>query len=257
MLQQVSSEKVIVVGDQAGASLLLETLLITHDPSMFEITSGGDDQQPIAPELPRPAGIIFSSPLVTDKHDSESWKTNQKYDYVTESTAKVTIKDYFEPVNEDLIDEEEQWAQRILGVLNLQTGFSEFLSNHLLMFVGHLEVFRDDVLLLASKAEQDGIHCQTVIENYVHNWFCVRELVNDKSVLQKADATFADFCARVIGKQQLVENSSHSEEDSSTAKRRSSSMQTGLSNLSLLDKSDDDDDSVTNKQGSSSSLPVS
>lgn len=226
LIQQlnVSSEKIVVIGDQAGASLLLETLFITHDPNMFEITAG-DECEPIVPELPRPAGIVFISPLVTDQITSESWKVNQKYDYITEYTAKVTIKDYFEPIKEELLDEEEQSAQRILGVLKLHTGFSEFLSKDLLMYVGNLEVFRDDALLLASKAEQDGINCQIVMENYVHNWFCVRELVKDKLDLKRADDTLADFCARVIGKeanndvppgkQEYLDSISEEEEDDS------------------------------------------
>lgn len=232
LIQQlnVSSEKIVVIGDQAGASLLLETLFITHDPNMFEITAG-DDDQPIVPELPRPIGIVFISPLVTDQFTSESWRVNQKYDYVTDYTAKITMKDYFPPINEQLLDEEEQSAQRILGVLNLETGFMEFLSKDLLMFVGNLEVFRDDALLLAAKAEQDGINCQTVLEECVHNWFCIRELVKDKSILKRADDTLADFCARVIGhkvkagdEEPLQESFDTSSKDTDDLKQDSNSL---------------------------------
>ncbi|KAI7907876.1 Alpha/Beta hydrolase protein [Cokeromyces recurvatus] len=194
----VKSENVIVMGDSAGAALALEMLFITHDPSMFEIViedSESAGSHPILQELPRPAGLVLISPLVTDKTNSESWKVNQKYDYITQYTAKVIKRDYFEPIHNSQ-DEEEQ--QRILGIAKLETGFKAFMTPEVLMYIGNLEVLRDDALQLAMKAEHDGVNWQTVIEDFVHDWFCVREVVKDKEAIKRADHIFADFCYRAI-----------------------------------------------------------
>lgn len=200
----IASEKIIVVGDSAGAALCLEMLFITHDPSMFEIEIADDNaQQPVLSELPRPAGTILISPLVTDQTTSESWTTNQKYDYITDYTAKVIKRDYFEPIttkkSEENDNEDEEKINQVLGIAKLQTGFSNFMSAQVLMYIGNLEVLRDDAIQLALKAEQDGVAWQTVIEDNVHDWFCVREVVKDKSTLIRADQTFADFCFKSIG----------------------------------------------------------
>lgn len=198
----VDAEKIIVTGDSAGAALLLEMLFITHDPSMFEIVTDDQQQQdgsinssgPTLSELPRPAGAVFSSPLVTDETTSESWKLNVKFDYISQYTAKVIKKDYFEPVGPDSPPDSNQ----ILGIAKLETGFRAFLPEHVLMFVGNKEVLRDDALDLARKAEDDGCQWETVVEDCVHDWFCVREVVKDKKMLIRADTTFADFCYRAV-----------------------------------------------------------
>lgn len=207
----IDSEKIIVMGDSAGAALVLEMLFITHDPSMFEIEvdeqqNNSEESQPILNELPRPAGTVLISPLVTDQTTSESWKINQKYDYITQYTAKVIKRDYFEPVKKEQDDEENNTSNQILGIAKLQTGFSAFLSPQVLMYVGNLEVLRDDAIQLALKAEQDGVAWQTVIEDNVHDWFCVREVVKDKSTIKRADQTFADFCFQAIGGSKNINN---------------------------------------------------
>jgi hypothetical protein len=171
-------------------------LFITYDPSMFEIVTEDDDNstEAVLTELPRPAGTILISPLVTDETTSESWKQNQKYDYITQYTAKVIKKDYFEPVKKG-----EEPQQQVLGIAKLNSGFQSFMSPQVLMYIGNLEVLRDDALQLAMKAEQDGVAWQTVIEDFVHDWFCVREVVKDKEALKRADDIFADFCYSSIG----------------------------------------------------------
>ncbi|KAI8079615.1 Alpha/Beta hydrolase protein [Gilbertella persicaria] len=191
----IHTDKVIAIGDSAGAALVLEMLFITHDPSMFDIVTEKEQEQGKVRELPRPAGTILISPLVTDKTDSASWQINQKYDYITEHTAKVIKRDYFPTCDK----EEEEEEQHTLGIAQLQTGFKAFLSPEVLMYIGHLEVLRDDAIQLAEKAEQDHVAWQTVIEEDVHDWFCVREVVKDKEILKRADNIFADFCYRAIG----------------------------------------------------------
>lgn len=66
------------------------------------------------------------------------------------------------------------------------------------MYIGNKEVLRDDALDLAEKAEQDGVNWETVVEDCVHDWFCVREVVKDKSICDRADVIFADFCYRAV-----------------------------------------------------------
>ncbi|KAI7892618.1 alpha/beta hydrolase fold-domain-containing protein [Mucor mucedo] len=245
----VHSEKIIVIGDSAGAALALEMLFITHDPSMFEIEvddNNSSSTQPVLTELPRPAGTVLISPLVTDETTSESWRVNQKYDYITNYTAKVIKRDYFEPTKEDEDDEDK--VNQILGIAKLQTGFSAFMSPQVLMYIGNLEVLRDDALQLALKAEQDGVAWQTVIEDNVHDWFCVREVVKDKTTIARADQTFADFCYRAIGKpvaerQQYIPTPRNS-------------LSNGLAAVKEEDESDVDDESsyLSDTTPSSSSL---
>ncbi|KAI8635850.1 Alpha/Beta hydrolase protein [Parasitella parasitica] len=195
----IDTQKIIVTGDSSGASLILEMLFITHDPSMFEIVTDDDpnneDQNiPKLNQLPRPAGAMFSSPLVTDQTKSDSWKTNVKYDYISQYTAKIIKKDYFEPPEPNAPPD----ANQVLGIANLKTGFKEFLPENVLMFVGEKETLLDDALDLAMKAENDGVIWEVVLENCVHDWFCLREVVKDKRVLNRADITFADFCYRCV-----------------------------------------------------------
>ncbi|KAG1171367.1 hypothetical protein G6F70_007063 [Rhizopus microsporus] len=196
---EVKPEKIIIVGDSAGAALLLNMLLITHDPTSFEMTKNHQ-------ALSRPAGIVLSSPFVTDKTCSESWKSNQKYDYITEYGMKVIKRDCFEDM--------QTTEYPILDITALQTEFSSFLSRKMLCFVGQLEVFRDDTLKFVNRLQQDDIDCQVVMEQCVHDWFCVREVVKNKSILRNADETFADYCfqtiqRRVDNKRDIMDNDSH------------------------------------------------
>jgi hypothetical protein len=250
----VDSEKIIVVGDSAGAALSLEMLFITHDPSMFEIEiddqNNNNNNEPVLNELPRPAGTILISPLVTDETTSESWNINQKYDYITHYTAKVIKRDYFEPVKTGGDDDDEK-ANEILGILKLNTGFAQFLSPHVLMYIGNLEVLRDDALHLAMKAEQDGVAWQTVIEDNVHDWFCVREVVKDKATITRADQTFADFCYRAIGKQHS--NTGEQQQQSYIPTPRDSVVSSGF--LAVVKEEDEDDDDTEESFYQSNSTP--
>lgn len=104
-------------------------------------------------------------------------------------------KDYFEKISE--ADGPGESSQ-ILGIAKLQTGFQAFLPPKVLMYIGNKEVLRDDALDLAEKAEHDGVAWETVMEDCVHDWFCVREVVKDRSILDRADLKFADFCYRAV-----------------------------------------------------------
>ncbi|ORX54084.1 alpha/beta-hydrolase [Hesseltinella vesiculosa] len=196
---KVDGSKIIAAGDSNGSSLVLEMLFITHDPSMFEIVT--DDPEgaaaagtPVLTELPRPAGTVLISPLVTDETTSQSWKENVKHDYVSQNTAKLIKKDYFHPLDPNSPAD----SQHVLGIMKLQTGFRAFFSPRVLLFIGNKEVMRDDALDLGAKAEQDGVDIEIVMEDCVHDWFCVREVVKDKTILDRADAIFSDFVYRSV-----------------------------------------------------------
>ncbi|CAO3607375.1 unnamed protein product [Cunninghamella echinulata] len=271
---EVNPQKIIATGDSAGAALILEMLFITHDPSMFEIVTDDIDdpnqqqqEGPLIQELPRPAGTVLVSPLVTDETTSLSWKENVKYDYISQQTAKVIKKDYFESVSQnnkknnnkkkminsnnnsnnssmkdevDTLYDEEENEKQVLGIAKLQTGFQAFLSPHVLMYIGNLEVLRDDALQIAEKAKMDGVKWTTVAEDLVHDWFCVREVVKDKSIFDRADKTFADFVYRVISEyrhqQSMIDI---------TLRRASEGLHTVMEHEedTITDDDDDDDDS--------------
>lgn len=202
---RVAPGKIITIGDSAGAALILETLFITHDPSMFEIVTDDDDTYsggPLISELPRPAGTVLVSPLVTDETAAPSWQENLKHDYISHHTAKVIKRDYF--VNDDDDDNDDPPSQEnnhVLGIAKLHTGFQAFLPTHVLMYLGNHEVLRDDALAFSYKAADDGVQWTTVMEDCVHDWFCVREVVKDKSILDRSDRAFVDFVYRAMGRQ--------------------------------------------------------
>ncbi|KAI9270450.1 Alpha/Beta hydrolase protein [Phascolomyces articulosus] len=202
----VDPSRIVAIGGSTGAALILEMLFITHDPGLFEIqvdSVEGGQAEAIAPELPRPASLVLSSPLVTDQTTSESWRTNTKYDYISQVTAKKIIDEYFDEPSPDTPPD----ANRLLGIADLQTGYNAFLPQTL-MFVGNREVLRDDALDFAHKAEQDGVQWETVVEETCHDFLFVREVVKDKKILERADEIFADFVYRtVIGPRHAEERS--------------------------------------------------
>ncbi|ORX47145.1 alpha/beta-hydrolase [Hesseltinella vesiculosa] len=243
----VNPHKVICTGDSAGASLMLEMLFITHDPSMFEIVTEDDDglddaSEPLVEELPRPAGAVFISPIVTDESTSQSWKDNVKHDYISQYTAKVIRRDYFDadPKNSDdnvpLSAQADNTAhsKNVLGIAKLQTGFQAFLPSHVLMYIGNLEVLRDDALEFAQKCKNDGVRWTTVAEDSVHDWFCVREVVKDKKILERADRVFVDFVFNSISEHRNMQSML----DISMRRRTSE----GLHTVDEMDDEEEEDD---------------
>ncbi|KAI8067933.1 Alpha/Beta hydrolase protein [Gongronella butleri] len=259
----VNPHKVICTGDSAGASLVLEMLFITHDPSMFEIVTdedgmqgGGDDEDDgmddLVQELPRPAGTVLISPIVTDESTSQSWKENVKYDYISQYTAKVIRRDYFEvgvkgkgndadggaggggAVPSSVQGDSTAHSKNVLGIAKLQSGFQAFLSTHVLMYIGNLEVLRDDALEFAQKCKNDGVKWTTVAEDSVHDWFCVREVVKDKKILERADAHFVNFVYKAITEHRNMQSIVDL-----TMRRRTSDV---LHTVDELDDEEDDDE---------------
>ncbi|KAI7876278.1 alpha/beta-hydrolase [Lichtheimia hyalospora FSU 10163] len=251
---KVDPSKIIAIGGSTGAALILEMLFITHDPTMFEVVTDNGQQAADLPDLPRPAGAVLSSPLVTDQTTSDSWRENTKYDYISQFTAKRIIDDYFEEPAADTPPD----TNRLLGIAELQTGYRAFLPE-CLMYVGNKETLRDDALDFGSKAEQDGVPWQTFVgENEVHDWFVVREVVRDKKMLQRADALFGDFCYRMVieprRNTQQLNSMLHAvpEEDEKTSIAPSSSSSSYATN-------DDEEfhDSLDDNRASSTSTTVS
>ncbi|OZJ03400.1 hypothetical protein BZG36_04010 [Bifiguratus adelaidae] len=143
--------------------------------------------------LPRPAGVIMISPIVTDDTTSRSWQVNQKYDFVTQYTAKVIKRDYIPPEMVDDVD------GTFLGLAKLEEGFSDWLPHSLLFYIGGREVLRDDDIEFAEKLKRNGLDVQVIVEpKGIHDWFCIRETFADKKALQKADLAFGRYVDMVI-----------------------------------------------------------
>lgn len=180
------------VGDSAGAALSLECLYLTHDPSSFIVVTAENVAEPPTEEpLPRPAGLVLISPLVTDQTDSASWKANVKYDYITQRTAKVIKREYLPQVLDAPIP--------FLEVAKENTGFKKWMPHNVLVLMGGKEVLLDDGTLFARKLKKDGLNVELVVEeDLVHDWFLVREVVKDKQITDRADKLFARFISRAV-----------------------------------------------------------
>jgi hypothetical protein len=136
-----------------------------------------------------PAAMMLSSPLVTEQFSSPSWKENEKHDLITTKFARQVLREYFDPEVAPTPD-----TMKVLALARMQSGFEDFIPKNVLIFVGKKEVMRDDILELANRVkENSSISLQVVQENLVHDWFMIRDLVKNKSILERNDKIFIRF----------------------------------------------------------------
>lgn len=136
-----------------------------------------------------PAAMMLSSPLVTEQFSSPSWKENEKHDIITTKLAKQVLREYFDP---EVAPTPE--TMKVLALSRMQKGFEAFLPRNILVFVGEKEAMRDDILDLAHRVKKNSsISLQVVQENLVHDWFMIRDLVKDKSIIERNDKIFIRF----------------------------------------------------------------
>jgi hypothetical protein len=138
--------------------------------------------------------MMLSSPLVTEQFDSPSWKENEKHDIVCTKFAKQVIREYFDP---EVAPTPE--TMKVLALARMENGFEDFLPNNILVFVGKKECMRDDILALAHRVKKNSsLSLQVVQENLVHDWFMIRDLVKNKSILEQNDKVFIRFIKNAL-----------------------------------------------------------
>lgn len=141
-----------------------------------------------------PAGMMLSSPLVTEQFSTPSWKENEKHDIVCVKFAKQVLREYFDPEVAPTPD-----TMKVLALARMEKGFEEFLPNNILLFVGTKECMRDDILELSDRVKKNSsITVQVVQENLVHDWFVIRDLVKKKSILEQNDKVFIRFIKNAL-----------------------------------------------------------
>ncbi|CAM0140162.1 hypothetical protein VKS41_005815 [Umbelopsis sp. WA50703] len=191
----IPGNRIIVTGDSAGGALLLETMMDANAPEIYDQLGGNDAIG--AKEGRRntfPAGMMLSSPLVTEQFDSPSWKENEKHDIVCTKFAKQVIREYFDP---EVAPTPE--TMKVLALARMENGFEDFLPNNILVFVGKKECMRDDILALAHRVKKNSsLSLQVVQENLVHDWFMIRDLVKNKSILEQNDKVFIRFIKNAL-----------------------------------------------------------
>ncbi|GAB5589623.1 hypothetical protein Unana1_04523 [Umbelopsis nana] len=187
----IPGNKIVVTGDSAGGALLLETMMDVNAPETYDHLGGTNATGAIEAfgNNDFPAAMMLSSPLVTEQFGSPSWKENEKHDLITTKFAKQVLREYFDP---EVAPTPE--TMKVLALSRMQKGFEAFLPRNILLFVGKKEVMRDDILDLAHRVKKNSsISLQVVQENLVHDWFMVRDLVKDKSIIERNDKIFIRF----------------------------------------------------------------
>ncbi|KAI7905680.1 Alpha/Beta hydrolase protein [Cokeromyces recurvatus] len=192
----VSPSKIILSGDSAGGELVLETLIRTYSPSILNNLDSPRENF----DLPLPAGALLSSPLVSPKTTSESWKRYAKTDMVSLQLANLVHKEYLglsktkEAENDDLFP--------IMRLIHIQKNFDRFLPKHVLVFIGEKEVLHDDVVEMVNYIKTDGkVNIQLIKEKYAHDWFLIHEIIKKKdkaAVIAKYDELFVDFAVKAV-----------------------------------------------------------
>ncbi|KAG2175006.1 hypothetical protein INT43_006068, partial [Umbelopsis isabellina] len=215
----VPGNKIIVAGDSAGGALLLETMMDANAPETYDHLGGKDAIG--ASEGRRnslPAGMMLSSPLVTEQFNAPSWKENEKHDLVSTKFAKQVLREYFDPEVAPTPD-----TMKVLALARMEKGFEEFLPNNILVFLGKKECMRDDILELSDRVKKNSsITVQVVQENLFHDWFVIRDLVKKKSILEQNDKVFIRFIKSALEQAQgRILHSSSPLQDISVRRRQS------------------------------------
>ncbi|KAJ2961791.1 hypothetical protein NQZ79_g2997 [Umbelopsis isabellina] len=215
----VPGNRIIVSGDSAGAALLLETMMDANAPDIYDHLGGKDAIG--AREGRRnslPAGMMLSSPLVTEQFSAPSWKENEKHDIVCTKFARQVLREYFDPEVAPTPD-----TMKVLALARMEKGFEDFLPNNILVFVGKKECMRDDILELSNRVKKNSsITVQVVQENLVHDWFVIRDLVKKKSILEQNDKVFIRFIKNALEQAQgRILHSSSPLQDISVRRRQS------------------------------------
>jgi acetyl esterase/lipase len=181
---QVSSSFVFLCillgGDSAAGLLIPDTIVYNH---LYKHVLPGFPE-----EFPTPAGYVFSSPVSSTLDDCPSVTENAKKDF--NSNRVDWVKIYFQSPNRF---EPQPWA--FLKTEKL----SAHIPKRVLVYVGGHELKRDENILVADTFRNAGADTTMVREEYVHNWFLLKDAVVDEpSVIERAQETFADWLIKTV-----------------------------------------------------------
>lgn len=186
----VSPRKVIFSGDSAGGALIVETLLRTYSPGILN----NMDVPRTNFDLPLPAGLLLSSPLLSSEITHDSWNKYEKDDIVSFKLVEKVFKEFLglpKTKMEDL---------PILRLSQISSGFDRFLPNHILMFVGSKEVLRDGIIKMAEALKKEKMDVTLIEEDFIHDWFLIHHVIDNKkrNIIQKYDEMFVDFAVKAV-----------------------------------------------------------
>lgn len=199
----VSPSKIVLSGDSAGGALALETLMRTYAPSILNDLDSPRENF----DLPLPAAVLLSSPLVTAETNSESWRLFEKKDLVSMSLAKLIFKEYLGLPHVNIED------LPVMRLHHVKKDFDRFLPKHVMVFVGNKEVLRDDILDMVKSIKEDGkIDIVLHSEQYAHDWFMIHQIIKkkDQKMIAKYDELFVDFAVEAVQEARLLSKRSNS-----------------------------------------------
>ncbi|CAO3625881.1 unnamed protein product [Mucor hiemalis] len=179
----IDPKKIIVGADDAGAAILLDTLLhkVNHET--------------------KPAGLILASPYTGLEAGGESWRQNLGTDIINENSVTRMENCYMGIENED---EELEYEDGItpFNYLRESTELGLILPSRMLVFLGGKEVLLDEGGLMAQRAAKSGIQVSMVQEpSGIHLWSMLPGvLLNDKHSRQNMIDRLVAFVAGTIKK---------------------------------------------------------
>ncbi|GAB5585238.1 hypothetical protein Unana1_00138 [Umbelopsis nana] len=173
-------KKIIMGGDSAAGLLIPDTIVYNH---LYKHVLPGFPE-----EFPTPAGYVFSSPVSSTLDDCPSVTENAKKDF--NSNGVDWVKIYFQSPNRF---EPQPWAFLKTEKLSVH------IPKRVLVYVGGHELKRDENILVADTFRNAGADTTMVREEYVHNWFLLKDAVVDEpSVIERAQETFADWLIKTV-----------------------------------------------------------
>lgn len=163
----------------------------TYSPNILENLNSPRENY----DIPIPAAILLSSPLVTAEQTSESWSLFHKKDVVSQGLAKLILKEYLDLPRVNIED------LPVMRLHHVRKDFDRFLPKNVMVFVGDKECLRDDVLEFVKVVEEDGkTNIKLYKEHYAHDWFMIHQIMKrkDKKKIAQYDELFVDFAVRAV-----------------------------------------------------------
>jgi epsilon-lactone hydrolase len=167
LAQNIPAQRIVLAGDSAGGTLVLETLLALRD--------AGDQL---------PAAGVAISPWVDLACSGASFQTNAAFDFVGEEHCRLAAASYLAGTDPRRPDISPLFAQ-LAGLPPV------------LVQVGAAETLHDQVQAFAERAKSEGADVRlTVYPDMVHVWHMLRSVTSDAQRALDEIGTFIDQHAR-------------------------------------------------------------